>query len=255
LPFTPLQIWGDELEDDQDPLSPQSLSLWILSSDGIWRLHTSQDTPNQGKTLRFLPLEGQWWDGTVDSSGRLLLWGPNGLGAVTLKREALWSGNPEFNERGTDLTLKIDDLDSVISLQWWIDDGLRSTVDLTLLNAQESSSFQLKLSNLNIDEGQHILQSAVEYEDGEVIEASYTLQAQNRTRWDTVIQPIYEANCSNCHQPQGGALDLSSFEAWIDHFESILFVTRMQSMPIGLPPLTPEEIDSLELWRLGSFTE
>ena len=96
---------------------------------------------------------------------------------------------------------------------------------------------------------------AVEYENGDLVEASYELQVQTRTRWETVVQPIYEANCSNCHQPQGGALDLSSLDAWATHFDEILFVTRMQSMPIGLPPLNSEQIESLELWRLGSFME
>lgn len=252
LPFNPLQVWSAETEQSQ---TPPLLSLWLLSSEGIWRLQTPLSTPNQDKVIRFLPIEGQWWGGTVDSKGRLLLWGPNGLGALTLQREAIWSGEPNLNERGSTLTLKIDDLDNVTSLQWWIDEEIRSDVELTSLSETQSNLFELSLSNLNVDEGNHFLHAAVEYENGDLVEASYELQVQTRTRWETVVQPIYEANCSNCHQPQGGALDLSSLAAWATHFDEILFVTRMQSMPIGLPPLNSEQIESLELWRLGSFME
>ena len=71
--------------------------------------------------------------------------------------------------------------------------------------------------------------------------------------WSQEILPIFEANCGMCHSEQGGARDLSTPEAWEESIESIIFVTRMQSMPIGLPPLSEAEVHLIELWKFGLF--
>ena len=51
---------------------------------------------------------------------------------------------------------------------------------------------------------------------------------------------------------KNGKIDHDEFLATI---EEIIFVTEMQSMPIGLPPFTEVEVDILRKWRDYGFVQ
>ena len=71
--------------------------------------------------------------------------------------------------------------------------------------------------------------------------------------WEGDIQSLYSRSCESCHDGRGGARDLSSPEMWEEGIEDIIFVTEQQSMPIGLPPFSEDEVDILRRWRNDGY--
>lgn len=74
------------------------------------------------------------------------------------------------------------------------------------------------------------------------------------TTWSDHIGPLHEQACASCHSGTG-ARDLTGPTRWLENINDILFVVRMQSMPIGAPPLSAEELDLIERWQLAGGPE
>ena len=240
LPFRTDYIWSAIGE------TPLNSRLWLLSEGRIWRLNPHLERPQ----LALLSLEGSWRGGVVDESGRLLLWGDSGMVRVDWERSAQWEADSTIiAESPVDFKLIFDAPESAVSVDAWIDDREQT------LEISRETDWSLSLSNLDLDSGDHILFAEVTYDDGQRASAALNLFANPQVTWSDDIIHIYEANCAMCHNGQGGARNLSNPALWADDVDTILFVTRMQSMPIGLPPLTLEEINLIESWRLGGFKE
>jgi hypothetical protein len=85
--------------------------------------------------------------------------------------------------------------------------------------------------------------------------ASLQLEVIPITTWSEEILPIFDRSCATCHDGRGGARNLSMPELWITDIEDIILVTDEGSMPIGLPPLSAEEVDVIRQWRNDGFPQ
>ena len=73
--------------------------------------------------------------------------------------------------------------------------------------------------------------------------------------WSEDISPIFERSCSTCHDDRGGAQRLDEPERWVGIIDDIILVIESQSMPIGLPPLTSDEVNLVRRWRGDGFPQ
>lgn len=242
LPFLTNQMWSES--STEGALG----ALWLLSEEQLWRY--------QANTISFAPIEGRWWGGGVDPTGRLLLWGAQGMVRVDWQRSAEWRAERLLvAESSSIFTLRVDDPAEVTRAESWVvkegAEGLGEPERTNLL----MTDWQVSFSNQTLNEGRYLLFAEVEYNGGELIETSLSFSVSPLINWSDDVSPIYSQNCVMCHDGQGGARDLNGAEQWETSIDEILFVTRMQSMPIGRPPLTPEQTSLIEAWKLGGFQE
>jgi mono/diheme cytochrome c family protein len=68
--------------------------------------------------------------------------------------------------------------------------------------------------------------------------------------YDTDIQPLYDAVCSRCHSPQGGARLLDSVVRWRDEIDGVLSALGDGLMPPSEGErLTPAQVARIQLWK------
>ena len=190
----------------------------------------------------------------MNAEGSLNLWGSEGLISLETQLSASWIA-PEgvtLNERPRLFRLSLDAPNEVSALAW----GVRELEGGTALieRALDPANPLITLSNLDLTEGAYELYAEVRYGENEPLEATLIIHSDPLTSWSVDISPLHQAYCATCHSGTG-ARDLSDAQRWLSNIDDILLVTRMQSMPIGAPPLTEEELDLIERWKLAGGLE
>jgi len=190
----------------------------------------------------------------MNTQGALNLWGEGGLISLETQLSASWlaSEGVTLNERPHEFTLSLDAPSAVTELRWGVrsQGGEEALVEAPL----DPANPLITLSNLDLTEGVYELYAEVRYGDRDLFEATLAINSQRVTTWSEDISPLHQARCATCHSGTG-ARDLSDAQRWLNDIDDILLVTRMQSMPIGAPPLTAEEIDLIERWKLAGGLE
>jgi hypothetical protein len=108
-----------------------------------------------------------------------------------------------------------------------------------------------------LTDGPHELRFEVRFEDGTLpFVARRGFQVVSNATWSVHIQPLYEAECASCHGPEGPALTrLDAREDWVAQAELILMNLEDGRMPLGRPPLTPNDVAYVQAWILAGFPE
>ena len=246
--------------------------LWWLSDQRLWRSSSISDESRE-RTLGYAPLLGTWRGGLGDEEGGLYLWGENGFASISLELTPSWQVSSTVLA-GETIEASIRNLDPLLTrsaLAWLSDEPLEAITEPIV--APETAVNLLDTELTMIIDRSSVSMSALE--NGEVWLMAYVerdhlgteptdesnaplilqqrLSVISPVTWSNHIQVIYHRSCQSCHDGRGGARDLSSAEAWEEAIEEIIFVTEQQSMPIGLPPLSEEEVDMLRRWRNDLF--
>ena len=235
--------------------------LWLLAEQSLWRLRLNPAGPSAdagaGDQLRGVSLSGSWRGGALSAQGTPVLWGDQGLISLETERSAAWIAldGAELNERAHRFSLSFDDASALEASRW----GVRRAGE----GAEGEPEFELDLdplnplitlTNLDLTEGDFELYAELSYQGGERVSARLPLISAPLTRWGLDIAPLHEARCASCHSGTG-ARDLSGPAQWFSNIDDIIFVTRMQSMPIGAPALSAAEVDLIERWKLAGGLE
>jgi len=237
-----------------DPSEGSTETLWLLAEGALWRAMITPEGSTSAEQLRAVALTGRWTGGVMNTQGALNLWGEGGLISLETQLSASWlaSEGVTLNERPHEFTLSLDAPSAVTELRWGVrsQGGEEALVEAPL----DPANPLITLSNLDLTEGVYELYAEVRYGDSDLFEATLTINSQRVTTWSEDISPLHQARCATCHSGTG-ARDLSDAQRWLNDIDDILLVTRMQSMPIGAPPLTAEEIDLIERWKLAGGLE
>jgi hypothetical protein len=246
----------------------QVARLWFMANGGILEftipLEALDEVGATGRNLTSsaqllsLSFEGAWRGLAPLPQGKLALWGDAGLVTLTRERQARWISDrgPRLDERPTRFEVTADEPTLITSARWWLSPqgelsqgetgGLEGDFDL--------SNLSTSLTNLSLTQGEYELYAELTYEGGERVEARLPVSVAPLTTWSDHIGPLHERACASCHSGTG-ARDLTGPTRWLENINDILFVVRMQSMPIGAPPLSAEELDLIERWQLAGGPE
>ena len=237
--------------------------LWLLADQRLWRYSPALEADMEVE-VGYAPITGSWIDGVDDGVGGLYLWGNSGLSLLTVERLPEW--RLSTNTLGIDpITADLNNVDNdeTVIAQAWISDRPvdeeqesipEDSIDLLASNL----SFYIERDTVTAAQvmlGEAWLVAYIENEDGSSSLIQEQFSIQRPTTWSENVEPLYQRSCQACHDGRGGARDLSDDILWADAIEEIIFVTEMQSMPIGLPPFTEVEVDILRRWRDYGFVQ
>ena len=117
---------------------------------------------------------------------------------------------------------------------------------------QESNSTVLNPEDF--DKGTHTLRMVVEQRDGtSITEFPFVIGELSETSWEDV-EPIYLDNCTGCHH-ESALIPLDTIQLWQQNIDLIIEEVSAQTMPLGAPPLTEEDILVIRGWKQGGFQE
>ena len=216
--------------------NPKGKGIWIQTQETHY-FYRNQDFFDVGWA-------GQnWLD--VDEHDRLIVGDEEQVHRISIDRPTVIQGLNKNDALTTrkDLILLPSDPEAVQSLQVFIAG--------TELNVQESWSFQLNPDDFPTGSHDiHIVQHT--NENTFLTIHPFVNQELPLVFWEEEILPLHEENCASCH---GGATEtaLTSKEEWIQNIEIIIDVVTSQSMPLGAPPLSEEQITTIRAWKQGGF--
>ena len=232
-------------------------ALWLLGDNKLWRYLPSTENQDLGYTS----IEGAWRGGHSDQGTGLYLWGAQGLNHFSIEQVPSWNINGDqlaLNNLEANL---VNIMPDQISGAWaWLSneslDGVENIDPQNLPAASvdlQSNNFSLAIDRAWLSESQVSGDTAwlvayFERNDGDPLLVQRAFSIVVPPTWADV-EILYQRSCESCHDGRGGARDLSTAILWEEGIEEIIFVTEMQSMPIGLPPFTTEEVDILRRWR------
>ena len=217
--------------------NPKGQGLWIQTLDSHY-FYRNQEFQDVGW------IEQNWLD--VDEHDRLIIGDGTHVQRISIDRPTVIQGLNKNDALTTrkDLVLLPSDPESVQSLQVFLSG--------TELNVQESDwSFQLTPDLFATGTHDiHIVQHTEE--ESHLTIHPFINQELPVVFWEEEIQPLHEETCASCH---GGATEtaLTSKEEWIQNIDIIIDVVSAQSMPLGAPPLTEEQITTIRAWKQGGF--
>ncbi|MAA79593.1 MAG: hypothetical protein CL916_10070 [Deltaproteobacteria bacterium] len=216
--------------------NPKGVGLWVQT----------QDTHYFYRDQEFFDIGwfGQHWL-DVDEHDRLIIRSEDQLQRISIDRPTVIQGLNKYDAITTrkELILLPSNPQTVRSLQVFIAG--------TELNVQDSWSFQLNPDDFETGEHDiHIVQHTDE--DTHLTIHPFVNQELSPVFWEDEIKPLHEENCASCH---GGATEtiLTSKEEWIQNIDIIIDVISIQSMPLGAPPLSEEQITTIRAWKQGGF--
>lgn len=240
-----------------------SQALWFLAEQKLWR-YTPQ---NEEQNLGYTSIEGTWRGGLSDQGSGLYLWGNQGFNHLSVEQLPSWDLSGDQLALDTlHAELRNINAEEVTGAWAWLSQEALSdpnVIDPQSLPTEkidlQSNDFELTLDREWLSTSQITGNSAwliayVERAEREplLVQKSFTI-IQPPT-W-TDVEVLYQRSCQSCHDGRGGARDLSTATLWQAGIEEIIFVTEMQSMPIGLPPLSANEVDILRRWRDYGFIQ
>ena len=185
------------------------------------------------------------WKG-VDSLGRLLILGPDGLHRVAAQRSVAVGGLLPETVLETPVTLYFapTGADSLLSIEAWV-----GTEALPIHEDQWSAT----LDPVSLAPGAHTLRLAAVGPEGTTItELPFHTGALPDATWTEDIEPIMQEHCSRCHS-DGASIPLHTADLWQRNIDRILDEVVAQDMPLGGPYLSDEELARIRGWVAGGF--
>ena len=263
--------WGEAIHPLLKVLDVQSVwagidELWMIAEQRLWRVGASllMNESSEGGTLGYASFEGRWWGGQSTELGVLYLWGPDGFLRVLLERTPSWLADQDvLNGTENRFALTGVTLNEETTVKAWL--SAEEVTDSSVVIPSEAwtlnhDGLELSLSRDSLpvelaEQSEVWLTALIEQPDRESKIATLRLTVEAPITWSEHIIPIFETACSACHDGPEGARDLSTPELWENDIDVIIFVTEAQSMPIGAPPLSDEEVDLIRLWQLDGFLQ
>ena len=86
-----------------------------------------------------------------------------------------------------------------------------------------------------------------------ITEFPFVVGGLSETSWDDV-ESIYLDNCTSCHH-ENALIPLDTLQLWQQNIDLIIEEVSVQTMPLGAPPLTEEDILVIRGWKQGGFQE
>ena len=228
---------------DQIWSHPESPSLWLMDDEGNllrWSGDQLRKTKGAPETNHI----------SADSNDTLIMAGPTGLFRVHPGRVTAFSGisegavltesteilfEPAFPELISELSVLLNGENTA-----YAEDPYGLTIDLGLL----------------VD-GAYVLTVVVVYSDGfPSSENSISFSIEHPvSSWSEDVQPINQEYCAQCHGSTGYVeVKLFTKDQWIANIDLVLEYLKTQVMPPG-PPLAPDLIELIELWRDLDFPD
>lgn len=222
---------------------PTAADVWIASVEGaLWQLRDG----------RIRAVEGvAGWTGMIaEGDGSVLLFGPEGIDRVRpgrfLSLPGLDDGTVLIEELVVPIQVTAPEL--ISSITYTIDDGAPEALD--------GPPWQLTLTPGVIPEGEHSVRVLATYQDGVELEAIFMFSVAGPPTWDDDILGIMNQHCDQCHGERGYAHRMDDIQVWIDEIAEVIDAVENNRMPLTPnPPLSPEEIETLYLWRDTGFLE
>ena len=188
----------------------------------------------------------------LDRLGRLLILGEQGLERVSPRRPLGYLGLQPGEQLGDITVLRVlpSLADRVV--------GMSATLDGAAVTFAEAS-WDLLLDPLALDDGAHSIAFTIAYDDVPdpvSAELLFTVGEFVPPTWDGDIEPLFAAECAECHTDQGVSRPLDTPGAWAADIDLILYNLQEQRMP--LPPRDPlglSEIQLVRAWAAGGFPE
>lgn len=135
--------------------------------------------------------------------------------------------------------------ESITELSVWV-----GTEELHL-NAESNSTV---LNPDNFEQGTHTIRMITEAADNiSITEFPFVVATLEETEWSEV-ESIYVENCSSCHS-EGALISLDTADLWRQNIDLIIDEVSAQTMPLGTPPLSEEDILTIRGWKQGGFQE
>ena len=232
-------------------------ALWFLADRKLWRYLPS----NEEQDLGYTSVEGTWRGGLSDQGTGLYLWGSQGLNRFSIEVVPSWDLSGDQLALDALQANLVNIMPEDINGAWaWLNSEAIDTVgaiDPQNLPAGhvdlQSNDFSIVVDRDWLNENQINNDTAwlvayVDKGDGEPLLIQRAFSIVQAPTWSDV-EILYQISCESCHDGRGGARDLSTAILWEEGIEEIIFVTEMQSMPIGLPPFSEDEVDILRRWR------
>ena len=211
-------------------------TLWIQGDNGSWVYENGQLCTLDG-------IEGSWLD--VDELGRLLIQTTMGLKRVSTQRSVAVVGILN----GGDLTVQKEiqflptSPDTLEYISVWIDEQ-------ELILEQEPYRTMINPEYLNI--GGHELRIISQGSEGITVSLfPFTSGELPESSWQDV-EVILDGKCISCHHEMA-LIPLHTKELWNIKIDDIIREVSDQSMPLGGPGLSNEDIITIRAWKQGGF--
>ena len=217
--------------------NPKGTGLWIQTQDTHY-FYRNQEFSDVGW------IEQHWLN--VDEHDRLVVSTGDQIQRISIDRPTVIQGLNKHDALTTrkDLVLLPSSPDFVHSLQVFI-----AGTEL----AVQASDWSFQLNPDDFETGAHDIHIVQHTdEDAHLTIHPFINQELPPVSWQDEIMPLHEEQCASCH---GGATEtaLTSKEEWIQHIDIIIDVVSNQSMPLGAPPLSEEQITTIRAWKQGGF--
>jgi hypothetical protein len=217
--------------------NPMQSDVWLKSQAGAFH--------HSGGVFSLVDLpDGDWQD--VDARGRLLISTGEGIVRASVGRPVVTVGL-DWNEEllaQRELRLLPSDSASVLSLEAWIGDQPLE-VDPIL--------WTTKIDPADYAPGQRFLRFLSTGESGSYIdEHPLVIGDLPDVSWDGEIALLSEEQCSLCHSG-ATATRLESKSEWEWNIDAIINEVSRNSMPLGGPYLSEDEIALIRGWQAGGF--
>ena len=219
--------------------STESDVLWVQGAESAVLYH-------RGEVCSLDPdVSGDWFD--VDEIGRLIVGKDGVISRYSLEQPVAVVGMLP-NEQ-VDITRELFFLptvqESIIKFSVWVG-TLRLDVN------EESNSTLLNPDDFG--QGTHSIRMVAERSDGVTItEFPFVIGELPESSWEDV-EPIYLDNCTNCHH-SSALIPLDTIDLWRQNIDLIIDEVSAQTMPLGMAPLTEEEVLVIRGWKQGGLQE
>jgi cytochrome c5 len=136
------------------------------------------------------------------------------------------------------------------------------SLDDVALGLATTAEATFTLDPTTLAPGLHRLTTTATYPDGDVrvVERDFYAQTAVFPTWTNDVRPVFDAVCSACHTPAGGARLLDSSARWRAEIDAILRAlepdpeTGFAAMPLG-DPLSDDERRRIRLWAATGMQE
>jgi len=249
--------WPDGVEEVLDlpfatldaAASGRSGELWLMTDQGLWLHETGTFRAIDNAPLGELV--------AVDSVGRALIAGADGLARLAAGRPLLFLGVADGSELEDAVTVHV--LPTVTETFA----GLSATLDGTPVLLDDSDGFSLLLDPEQLTDGAHEVQVTASYgaDDEETASLYFSVGEFIPPTWSADIEPLFVRECALCHSATAGATSaggghpIDSLAAWQTEIEEILDAVINERMPLNSDPFDEDTISLIEDWRAGGFLE